>query len=427
MKKLYKDTLVIGFALFSMLFGAGNLIFPPYLGLEGGSAWFTGFICYFIADVGLALLALLAILKCGGSKKLTSGLGRKSSTALLCIITLCIGPLVAVPRTAATTYELSIKPLTSHIPAFAFSIAFFLLIFILCIKESAVVDIVGKILTPGLLIGLLILIVKGILSPIGEISDVPLVSHVADKGIQAGYQTLDVLALIVFGVIILKTADEKGYHTQKEQTKIVTSSGMIACIGLFLTYIGLAYLGATAFSIFRTEINRSTLIISIVKNILGQPGLVIFSVVVALACITTALALVSSSAEFFTELFHEKISYKYFVAMICIISALLSIVGLDAIILVASPVLDIIYPPVLTLILLTLLWRKNQPFKLVLHAAVTSAFIMSILITADNLWGLLPMIQHLPFYSIGFAWVLPMLICTGICILLETWQQSGRR
>ena len=155
MKKPLKDSFIIGFALFSMFFGAGNVIFPPYLGLESGPHWLLGFISYYIADIGLALLAMFAILRQGSPEKVTSRIGKVPSVLLMCAIVLCIGPMLAIPRTAATTFETSVTPLVSGVSPVLFSVLFFLLILLLCVRERAVVDIVGKILTPALLIGLL--------------------------------------------------------------------------------------------------------------------------------------------------------------------------------------------------------------------------------------------------------------------------------
>ena len=171
MKKPLKDSFIIGFALFSMFFGAGNVIFPPYLGLESGPHWLLGFISYYIADIGLALLAMFAILRQGSPEKVTSRIGKVPSVLLMCAIVLCIGPMLAIPRTAATTFETSVTPLVSGVSPVLFSVLFFLLILLLCVRERAVVDIVGKILTPALLIGLLILIVVGVVSPIGPVGD----------------------------------------------------------------------------------------------------------------------------------------------------------------------------------------------------------------------------------------------------------------
>jgi LIVCS family branched-chain amino acid:cation transporter len=116
------DILVIGFALFSMFFGAGNVIFPPYLGMEAGSEWFSGFACYFAADIGLALLTIIAMLKNGSdSAGIMRPLGKTASAILLTAVVLCIGPLLAIPRTAASTYEMSVLPLVSGVSPAVFS------------------------------------------------------------------------------------------------------------------------------------------------------------------------------------------------------------------------------------------------------------------------------------------------------------------
>ena len=176
MRRLYRrDSLVIGFALFSMFFGAGNVIFPPYLGLQSGSQWLLGFVCYYLADIGLALVAIFAMLRRGSAESITQPIGRVGSTILMCVIILCIGPMLAIPRTAASTYEMALLPLFPKIGAPVFSAVFFLVIFLLCVRESAVVNIVGKVLTPVLLLGLIIMIVRGVVVPIGPVPAVPAV------------------------------------------------------------------------------------------------------------------------------------------------------------------------------------------------------------------------------------------------------------
>ena len=165
------DMFVIGFALFSMFFGAGNVIFPPYLGLSCGAEWFAGFAWYYLADIGLALLALFAVLRCGSTEKVMARLGSIPSKILLSAIVLCIGPMLAIPRTAATTLEMAVNPLLPGVSPLLFSLLFFIIIAALCVRQNAVVDIVGKFLTPALLIGLLVLIVLGVVNPIGPVPD----------------------------------------------------------------------------------------------------------------------------------------------------------------------------------------------------------------------------------------------------------------
>lgn len=405
-KKFGADSIVVGFALFSMFFGAGNVIFPPYLGFGAGTQWVNGFLFYFIADIGLALFALFTLLKVGGSENITGRIGSVASNILMSAIILCIGPMVAIPRTAATTFEMSVAPLISGVSPVIFSVAFFIVVLLLSIRQSAVIDVVGKVLTPALLIGLLVLIIKGIISPLGSIVN-PHVdsSFVIVNGIKSGYQTMDVLAALAFGIIILKSAQEKGYSDGRESSKMIRAAAVIAGVLLLIVYFGLTYLGATSASLFSLGISRAELVIGIVERLLGKVGLVIFAVVVALACMTTAVALVSSAASFFEKLTKGRLSYATLVIIICVSSAVISNLGLDRIVAVASPILDIVYPP--TLVLIALSWFGDRLSRGVYRWAVIGALIASVLSTL-SLYGVsVPIVNTLPLASLGLGWIVP--------------------
>jgi len=406
MKRLYLDIFVIGFALFSMFFGAGNVIFPPYLGLGCGSQWFLGFLCYYLADIGLALVALFAVLRHGSWEAVSRPIGRIPSTLLMSAIMLCIGPMLAIPRTAATTYEMGLAPLVSGFSPVLFSGLFFLVILALCVKESAVVDIVGKILTPALMIGLLVLIVVGVIDPVGPVPDRVLVENVPVTGIEAGYQTMDVLAAVVFGIILLKSARDKGYTDIRSQSRVVTGAGIVAGAALLVVYLGLTYLGVTTSRFFDLTVPRTFLVSAIVRNLLGSPGILLFSVVVALACITTAVALVSSAAAYFTKLSGGRLSYQVLVTIICVFSAVVSNIGLDQIVSVSAPILSIVYPPTLTLILISFLsrWLRHDW----IHRGAVLGALAASLLTVGVDYGLpFAFVKALPLASLGFNWVLP--------------------
>lgn len=417
-KKLVTDSIVVGFALFAMFFGAGNVVFPPYIGMHAGEQWANGFLFYFIADIGLALVAMFAILHAGGADNITGRIGHVASKVLMCAVILCIGPMVAIPRTAATTLEMSVTPFFSGISPVVFSIIFFAVILLLSIKQSAVIDIVGKILTPALLIGLLILIVKGFVSPIGDIVDTGVsASEVTVNGIKSGYQTMDVLAAMAFGIIILSSADEKGYTDSKSAAKMIGIAAALSGVLLLIVYFGLTYLGATASTVFPTDISRANLVIGIVELLLGKAGLIIFAIVIALACITTAVALVSSAASFFAKLANDKISYSVFVVVICVSSAVISNLGLDMIIAIATPVLDIVYPPMLVLILLS--WFGDKLHKSVYVSSVAGSLIASVLATAE-LYGMnIPVIDSLPLASLGLGWLTPAAVFGLVAYLVS--------
>ena len=417
-KKLVTDSIVVGFALFAMFFGAGNVVFPPYIGMHAGEQWANGFLFYFIADIGLALVAMFAILHAGGADNITGRIGHVASKVLMCAVILCIGPMVAIPRTAATTLEMSVTPFFSGMSPVVFSIIFFAVILLLSIKQSAVIDIVGKILTPALLIGLLVLIVKGFVSPIGDIVDTGVsASEVTVNGIKSGYQTMDVLAAMAFGIIILSSADEKGYTDSKSAAKMIGIAAALSGVLLLIVYFGLTYLGATASTVFPTDISRANLLIGIVELLLGKAGLIIFAIVIALACITTAVALVSSAASFFAKLANDKISYSVFVVVICVSSAVISNLGLDMIIAIATPVLDIVYPPMLVLILLS--WFGDKLHKSVYVSSVAGSLIASVLATA-SLYGMnVPVIDSLPLASLGLGWLTPAAVFGLVAYLVS--------
>ncbi len=414
--KFTRDVIVVGFALFSMFFGAGNVIFPPYLGMESGPQWLAGFFTYYAADIGLALLTVFALLRVGSSEAVLHRAGRVPAEILMCAIILCIGPMVAIPRTSATTFEMAITPNLPGVSPILFSILFFALILALCLKESAVVDIVGKVLTPLLLVGLFAIIIKGIFTPLGTIASAPQVANIAVTGIKSGYQTMDALAALPFGIIVLQTAADKGYSGSKSKLRIVGGGAVLAGVLLLLVYMGLAYLGATVSGQYTSSIGRAELIMAIIQALMGKGGMIIFGVVVGLACVTTAIALTSSAAAYFSELCRGKVSYKVFVIVICVFSAVVSNLGLDRIVSIAAPVLDVVYPPALMLIFISLLMPNVSDF--VSRGAALGALLTSVLCTVHTYTGKLPFLEALPLYELGLSWILPALIFALAAALL---------
>lgn len=353
-KKSFFDIIVIGAAMFSMFFGAGNMIFPPYLGFGGGTDWLSGFLGYFIADIGLVILSIVALVRMNGQEQLLNNIGRITGSVLLFIIIMCLGPIISIPRTAATTYELFAVPSFGKQEFPWFYVLFFAIVLIMCLKKSAVVDIVGKILTPLLFVGLLTLIIIGILEPIGGIDIGPRTNSAFADGIEAGYQSMDVLGAIVFGALIISSAADKGYKDLNNSTKIIIYASLFAGLGLFVVYLGLTYLGATSCTLYDMHTLRTELLINIVsKLVAGKIGIIIFGVTAALACLSTAVALTGSAAEFLSRITKNKINYKVFVIAICVISALTSSLGVDKLVELASPLLSIVYPPVLTTVIIS--------------------------------------------------------------------------
>lgn len=420
MKVKFKDSLVIGFALFAMFFGAGNLIFPPLLGVVSGTKWFTSFAAFLFADGGLALLGVIALTRTDGDMEaLFTRAGRFIGVLIGSLMILCIGPFLAIPRTAATTYEIGIKPtIGTGLSPIIFAIIFFAIVLVLTIKPSKVVDIVGAFLTPALLICLAVLIIKGVVSPLGQPLERTLVDNLAVNGINEGYQTMDAMASCIFAGIVISSIRQKGYTERKVMVKATIVAGIVAVIGMAFVYGGLTYLGATVSPIYDNTVERTALIVSITEGILGGTGKVILAIIVALACLTTAIGLSSSCGNYFSQLTKGKLKYEAIVVVVCVFSAVVSNFGVDKIIAIAAPILGMIYPAVVAFIFLGMINDKiknNNVFK----CAIWVAVILGVLHTLPGikafanvtaLANFAATLDKLPGGNIGFFWAIPVLI-----------------
>ena len=405
-----KDIIVVGFALFAMFFGAGNLIFPPFLGVTSGQSWLTGFGGFLIADVGLALLAVAAAAKCGGDiTKILHRSGNTLAKILGIAIMVCLGPLLAIPRTAATTFEMGIQPILGNsISPLIFSIIFFSIVLVLTIRPSKVIDIIGEILTPALLIALAVLIIKGIVDPIGTISSKTMIDNVFANGVSQGYQTMDALGAVALSAILIASIHDKGYTKDSDKISISIKAGIVAAIGLCFVYGGLTYLGATVSNLYAGQdmntISQTALIVGITESVLGGPGKIILGVIVALACLTTAIGLTSATGNYFSKLTNGKLKYEVIVTIVSVFSAIVSNFGVNAIIKISAPILSMVYPATILLVVMTLFSDKiknDNAFK----GATYVTIIISIL-TVMNV----PLMNNLPLASLGFNWIVPAII-----------------
>ena len=265
--------------------------------------------------------------------------------------------MIAPPRTAATTFEMSIAPFTDKISLLAFSIIFFAIVFITTIRPTRFVDIIGKYLTPILVICTFILIIAGIVNPIGEIAP-PLSSTVAQDGVIAGYQTMDILAVVGFGIVMLNTLRLKGYTDHKVQLKAIIYICIVAGLLLCSIYGGLAYLGATSSQVISHDLNQAQLIVAITHHLLGSTGTLILGIIVGFACLTTAIGLAGATAYFFEKISNGKIKYQTWIVINILISASLCNLGLTSIINLAVPILTTICPPFMVTVIL-LLFRNH--------------------------------------------------------------------
>ena len=419
-KKKNTDALILGAALFSMFFGAGNLIFPPFLGLLAGQKWNWSMLGFFVTGIGLPLLGIIASTKAGGD---VDKLGRRVSPLfskfLGITVVLAIGPLLAIPRTGATAFEMAVLPTFPGASPILFAIVYFGIAFALVIKPTGVIDRIGKILTPILLILLGVIIFKGIFDPMG----LPISEDIAkpfSDGFISGYQTMDALAAILFGGMITTSLLQSGYTDIKDQLSMTKKAGLIAVGGLTLVYGGLGYLGATGGSLFAKDITKVDLIMNIANNSLQTFGQMGLGLVVALACLTTTIGLTATVGQYFSNITKNKLKYEWVVIATTIFSAFMSIRGVESIIVFSEPILIFMYPVVIVMILLTII-LGDEPNGNIYKNAIYATLIVSTLeiLNMFGIWSYVSgIVDYLPFASWGLSWLVPALIGGSIGILI---------
>ncbi|MGL5245512.1 MAG: branched-chain amino acid transport system II carrier protein, partial [Sarcina sp.] len=326
MNKKKTDFVVVGFALFSMFFGAGNLIFPPLLGRNLGPAYIAGIIGFIITGVGIPLLGLLASIRIDGQfELLAENVGRKFSTLYAVILFILIGPLLAIPRTAATTFEIAILPNFPNANPLIMILIFFAINLIFVLKPSKVIDNLGKFLTPILILILFTLVFKGVLHPISNLST-QIIPNALSSSLLEGYQTMDAIASIIFASVILGSIKAKGYKG-KAIKKVTIKASLIAVSGLAIIYGGLTFLGARTGTL-ATDLTKSELLIYLSRNILGVIGTTAIGVSMALACLTTSIGLLSAGGSFFERISKGKCKYTFNVLAMTAISIFVANMGL---------------------------------------------------------------------------------------------------
>ena len=407
-----KDVLLTGFALFAMLFGAGNLIFPPMLGYETSSSWIPTMLAFIITGVGFPFLGILSVSIAGnGIKDFANRVSPTFSKVFAIISILAIGPMLAIPRTGATAYEITFlhNGMNNTIYKYIYLICYFGIVILFSLRASKVIERVGKILTPILLLLLFLIIVKGIF--FSGLSIKPdIYPHAFKKGFLEGYQTMDTIASIAYAGIILKAIKNGRNLTQKQEFSFLIKAGLVAILSLALIYGGFALVGAKMHSVLVTN-DKIELLVKTTSYLLGNYGNLVLAICVAGACLTTAIGLVATVGEFFSSITSFK--YENIVIFTVIISFLLSILGVESIIRISVPILIFIYPVMISLTILNLFEKyiKNDyVYKgVVLFTGIIGLIesLASIGITNTYTNSVL---EILPFSDYGLTWLFPGLI-----------------
>ncbi|KZO00279.1 branched-chain amino acid transport system II carrier protein [Pseudobacillus badius] len=434
--------LAIGVMLFALFFGAGNLIFPAQLGQNAGTNVWPAVIGFLTTGVGLPFLGILAMGFSGSAnlQELASRIHPIYAMVFTSLLYLTIGPFFATPRTGTVAYDIGIAPFVGEDFArgglLIFTFIFFGITMWLSLNPSKIVDRVGKILSPALIVLIFVLLITVIVKPMGAIQAPQEIytNGAFVKGFLEGYNTMDALASLVFGIIVIQAIRAMGVTSNREVLSATVKAGVVAIFFLGVIYVGIAYLGATSTEKFGVFDTGGAVLNSAASYYFGGFGTIMLSLIIILACLTTSIGLITACGEYFHTL-TPKISYKKFVVFFSLFSFGIANFGLSNIIMYSIPVLMFLYPLAITLMLLTFLSPLFSHSRIVYVSATIAALMIS---TIDGLKTFcdsfsIPYFnwmkavvsfyeQALPLYSQGLGWLLPVLIVivvTGAIVYIQ--------
>ena len=446
MKKLtVKEILAVASMLFGMFFGAGNLIFPVSMGQLAGSNMWQAAVGFLITGVGLPLLgvAALGISRKEGLLELSSMVGKRYGLLFTCALYLTIGPFFAIPRCATVSYTVGVEGIArgaSHTAGLAvFSLIFFALVLFFSLRPGEIMTWIGKVLNPLFLVCLGILLIRALISPGGAISAVRPQAGYADQafftGLLEGYNTMDVLAGLAFGIVVVEAIRGLGVSEPGETAKSTVRAGIFSSLLMALIYLLVTVMGAQSRGIFDTAANGGQALSQIADYYFGSAGALILAATVTVACLKTAVGLITSCGRTFVKLFPGGPSYRFWAVAFSLLSFGIANLGLDTIIDYSMPVLMFLYPLAITLIALTFLsgiFGGDQVVFIWTTGFTVAGALFDFLRALpeglrDGSWiGRAASFgaEILPFSEIGFGWVCPALMGLFIGLVLHFIKQK---
>ncbi len=415
MKLGKRDLLVVSVMLFALFFGAGNLIFPPFLGQNAGTHTLAAMAGFLATAVILPVLGVVVVARFDGLEKLGQQVGKRFALVFTLLIYLSIGPGLGIPRAASVPFEMAVAP---YLPQGAnlslwmavYSLVFFLVALWLCLNPGKLVNRIGRGLTPAMLTLLTLLFVCFLFRGETQVAQ-PRDSYAAApllKGFTEGYNTMDTIAALNFGLVISTTLASFGLREKRDRMRYTVLAGLLAGTILALVYAMLSYMGMCSSGVYALQDNGAWTLRCIVYQVFGGTGAVLLAAIFTLACLTTCVGLINSISQYFSTLF-AGVSYRTWVFVITFFSLLVCNLGLNMILSISVPVLNAIYPVSIVLILLGLshdLWKRN-PFAYPMTVLGTAA--VSVLYALGDagvpLGSLGQLLHRLPLYKMGFGWL----------------------
>lgn len=441
-----QQNLLIGSLLFGLFFGAGNLIFPVQMGQQAGSHTFTATIGFLITGVGLPIVGIIAsaLSKSESLFDMARPVSSRYASIFTCLLYLTIGPLFAIPRTATVAFEVGIRPFIEgeylKLGLIIFSCIFFAITIYFSLKPGQILDWVGKYLTPTFLGLLSILLIATFINPMGQVSEYSAQGNYVTQplvtGLLDGYNTMDALASVAFAIIIISTIQKLGVKDSRLIAIETCKSGLVSVVGMTIIYGSLAYMGATSLGSVSRADNGGSILSMVSNHYFGVTGKVLLAAIVGIACVKTAIGLITACSEMFSEMFSKSLSYKKYAIIFTLFSFVIANFGLSNIIQLSIPVLMFLYPLVITLIILSILTplinKQSNIYKWTTGLTAIAAFLDLCKALPQPMQQNTVVIQlvnfahlYLPGFDYGFGWVLPA-FC-GFFIGLIIWKIGARK
>ena len=443
----FKETVTITSMLFGMFFGAGNLIFPAKMGIDAGSNLWSAFLGVFITAVGIPMLAVVALglSRCEGVVPLAGKVGKKYSVFFCTLLYLTIGPLFAIPRCASTSFSVGAAGLIAggneQVNLAVFSFVFFALVLFFSLKPGGIMTWIGKILTPVFLVFLFVLVIAALVNPVTSFSQVvPAESYAAPgsaffTGFLEGYNTLDALAGLAFGIVVIQVVRSHGVEEPGRVAVNTAKAGVFSCLFMGIIYFFITLITAQSAPLCAEAVNGGQVLGILSRYYFSRAGAVLTAAIVTFACLKTAIGLVTSCSEAFVQMFPKGPGYCFWAVAFCLISFGIANFGLSTIVAWCVPVLMFVYPLAITLILLALTekWFDKDPVVF----AATTAFTLAAaaLDFLGTLCGMIPGNSFLtavtefagrfiPLYKLGMGWVVPALLGFALGLGLRAYQRK---
>lgn len=427
-----RDGLIVGVTLFSMFFGAGNLILAPRLGVQAGTDTPLALLGFLISAVGLPVLTIAAVAMAGTARDLGGRIHPKFAEIFMALIYLAIGPCLAIPRTASTSFAM-FDPLMPKLDSTAlflaqlgFTLVFFLVAYLLAMHPNRLTELMGKISGPALIVLIVVVVGVTLIDPPASTSTTATAPYdVAPvlAGFTTGYQTMDMLAGLAFGLVISMNIRELGLSEPKFVAKQVMRSGVVAGVLMGVIYLGFGIVGMIVGPVLGGTSNGADVISAAANLHFGVVGTAIVAAIFGLACLNVCIGLICSIGEYFFQTY-GKMSYKQWALLIAVVSAIFANFGLATILGYSVPVLSALYPVAIVLVLMGLL-PTSAKHSMAWKAAVAVCTVVSVIIAFRD--GFVPRawlpFDLLPLAAMGMAWVLPTLLGYAVGFVAEFLQQ----